>query len=128
MRDMKFLSSFARLLFFVGISAVAFSKLAAQSPAPTAPTTTVAPTTPTTETRANGVVTTFASGLPTTVTFLGTAAATTDPIPVGNAVGYVNKNGIQIDPATIRPGTRMQAILDSQGGSPVVRQIMVNQE
>jgi hypothetical protein len=117
--------SLSTLFAVLGVGTVAAQSLAPTPSASVAPPTTV---TPTTETRANGVITTFTSGLPTTVTFLGTATATASPIPVGNAVTYINKNGIQIDPAMIKPGTPMQAIVDSEAGSPIVRQIMVDQQ
>lgn len=79
-----------------------------------------------TTTYANGLVTTFTPGQSITV-------ATEDgrfsvSIPLTRAFRFLDKHGLSIDPATIKAGARVQAILDDAAPSPVISRLMVDQD
>lgn len=123
-------------------------------PTPSPTTTPVAPDQPTpppevgsaletdndTTTIANGLVTTFHGGNPLIAS--GSTAQPTplpaqqrititttsgDTVPLSPGLLLIDKQGNIVDPTTVQPGTRMQALREDDPADPVIYRVMVDQ-
>ena len=123
---------YLQLVIAVGASSFSAADLNAQAPAGTPSISPGAGTLAATaaqlnelSTTAGGITITYTTGQPITIT-----AADGNPlsIPVALALRFINKRGLAIAPASIVPGTRMQAIVDGDENSAVISRVMVDQD
>jgi ABC-type transport system substrate-binding protein len=83
-------------------------------------------TTETTSTTVSGTVTTFTPGI---AIFVRTGDGI-DPIRylLGKTVHYVNRAGKEIEPAMVKPGSKVQVVYDKSGDTLIVSKVVVDQD